>query len=145
MKHDIPHDPAARDRLDRAESALAAGLLDDALASAQESLRLNPDNAEARLLEARIRLRRCEPKLALTALDNRDRVDPDDKSTQRPDVMLVRATALAGAGRSDLAVALMERLAHEFADDAGVLRALAGLQANDDRPQDAAQTLQRLC
>ncbi|MEM6854457.1 MAG: tetratricopeptide repeat protein, partial [Planctomycetota bacterium] len=133
--------------LDHAQLALAGNLLGVALEYVRTALQLDPDHAEARVLEARIRLRRHEPRLALTALDNRDHVatpDPDPQSPGRPDVMMLRATALAAQGKIDLAVTIMESLAQEFPDDTGVLRALAGMQVNDGRGEDAAETLGRV-
>lgn len=144
MKHSQHHEDGLRSALDRGEAALAGGLLDDALECVTEALRLDPDHAEARLLEARVRLRRHEPKLALTALDNRDLSHSDPKSKDRPDVMMLRATALANSGRVELASKLMEHLARDFAYDTCVLRALAGLQIREGRRADAAHTLGKL-
>ncbi|MEM9417442.1 MAG: tetratricopeptide repeat protein [Planctomycetota bacterium] len=147
MKHQRSHHEDIAQALDHAQLALAGNLLEDALRHVRAALELDPDHAEARVLEARIRLRRHEPRLALTALDNRDHIaepNPDMNAPARPDVTMLRATALAAKGKIDLAVTLMESLAKDFPDDAGVLRALAGMQIKDDRKDDAAQTLERV-
>ncbi len=147
MKHPQSQHEDIAQALDHAQLALAANLLETALDHVQEALRLDPDHAEARVLEARIRLRRHEPRLALTALDNRDHVanpDTNPGSVARPDVTMLRATALAANGKVELAVTIMESLAQAFPDDAGVLRALAGMQIHDRRKQDAAATLKRV-
>lgn len=147
MKHDQSQHEEIAQALDHAQLALAGNLLGVALDHVRTALRLDPDHAEARVLEARIRLRRHEPRLALTALDNRDHIttpDPDPQGQTRPDVTMLRATALAASGKIDLAVTIMESLAQEFSDDAGVLRALAGMQVHDHRKQDAAATLKRV-
>ena len=128
MKHQRSQHEDIAQALDHAQLALAGNLLGVALDHVRAALRMDPDHAEARVLEARIRLRRHEPRLALTALDNRDHVahpDPDPQGSSRPDVAMLRATALAAQGKLDLAVTIMESLAQEFPDDAGVLRALA--------------------
>ncbi|MEO1236463.1 MAG: tetratricopeptide repeat protein, partial [Planctomycetota bacterium] len=144
MKHERSQREAIAHALDHARLALAGNLLDAALDHVREALRRDPDHAEARLLEARIRLRRHEPRLALTALDNHglsSTGNEADADTARPDVDLMRATALASSGRIDLAVALMESLADRFPGDAGVLRTLAGMQVHANRPAAAAHTL----
>lgn len=147
MKHERSQHEDIAQALDHAQLALAGNLLAVALDHVHTALRLDPDHAEARVLEARIRLRRHEPRLALTALDNRRHVatpDPDSESSARPDVAMLRATALAANGNLDLAVTVMESLVQEFPNDAGVLRALAGMQIHDQRTSDAAETLKRL-
>lgn len=152
MKYERSQREEIHQALDRAQLALAGNLLDVALQHTRAALHLDPDHAEARLLEARIRLRRHEPKLALNALDNRDHTTPapgshaekSDTAANRPDVAMLRATALAAAGKIDLAVTIMEALGKEYPDDAGVLRALAGMQIHDQRGRDAAETLQRV-
>ncbi|MEM7627013.1 MAG: tetratricopeptide repeat protein [Planctomycetota bacterium] len=150
MNHDANQQEALAHHVDRAKLALAGNLLEAALDHVRTALRLDPDSAEARLLEARIRLRRHEPRLALTALDDHDRNGPlPDAATgdakSGPELSLLRATALASAGRIEMAVNLMQALAEEFPDDAGVCRALAGMQVHDGRTQDAIATLTRLC
>lgn len=147
MKHQQSQHEDIAQALDHAQIALAANLLETALDHVHHALRLDPDHAEARVLEARIRLRRHEPRLALTALDNRDHVaqpDTNPGSSAGPEVTMLRATALAANGKVELAVTIMESLAQEFPDDAGVLRALAGMQIHDGRQQDAAATLKRV-
>ncbi|MEM1108035.1 MAG: tetratricopeptide repeat protein [Planctomycetota bacterium] len=147
MKHQKSQQEDVARALDHARLALAGNLLAAALDHVREALRLDPDHAEARVLEARIRLRRHEPRLALTALDNREhfaKPDPDPNGRSAPDVTMLRATALAASGKVDLAVTIMESLAREFPEDAGVLRALAGMQVHDGRSRDAAETLGRV-
>lgn len=149
MKHDANQQDALARHIDRAKLALAGNLLESALEHVRAALRLDPDFAEARLLEARIRLRRHEPRLALTALDDHDRSGSlsgfsMDHAKPGPELSLLRATALASAGRVELAVNLMQTLAEEFPDDAGVCRALAGMQVHDGRTQDAIVTLTQL-
>lgn len=146
MKHDNSQLEILADHVDRAKLALAGNLLDPALEEVRAALRLDPDHAEARLLEARIRLRRHEPRLALTALDNEAhaKTQPLTVTQDGPEATLLRATALSAAGKVELAIALMETLAEEFADDAGVLRTLAGMQVHDQRADDAIDTLQKL-
>ena len=149
MKHDANQQEALARHLDRARLALAGNLLEPALEHVRAALRLDPDAAEARLLEARIRLRRHEPRLALTALDDHDRSGAsagaaEDQDKPGPELSLLRATALASAGRVEMAVHLMQTLAEEFPDDAGVCRALAGMQVHDGRTAEAIETLTRL-
>ncbi|MEL7087542.1 MAG: tetratricopeptide repeat protein, partial [Planctomycetota bacterium] len=149
MKHDANQQDALAHHLDRAKLALAGSLLGSALEHVRSALRLDPDSIEARLLEARIRLRRHEPRLALTALDNHDRsgapLPPsDDTAGSGPELPLLRATALASAGRVALAMDLMRSLAEECPEDAGVWRALAGMQMHDGQHEAAAATLTRL-
>lgn len=150
MKYERSQRESIHEALDHAQLALAGNLLEAALEHTRAALELDPDHVEARLLEARIRLRRHEPRLALSALDSRDRTarsdspDPTKPGPSRPDVTMLRATALAAAGKVDLAATIMESLANEFPDDTGVLRALAGMQIHDGRPRDAAQTLEQV-
>ncbi|MEM8738346.1 MAG: tetratricopeptide repeat protein [Planctomycetota bacterium] len=151
MNHPLSHQEAIERALDHAQLALAGNLLDAALDHVREALRRDPGHTQARLLEARIRLRRHEPRLALTALDQHTYYEPGagpgptesapDPHAVRPDVDMLRATALAAAGRVDLATALAESLAERFPGDTGILRALAGMQIHDGRVREAAETL----
>ena len=155
MKTPNPHQEAVAYHLDRAKLALAGNLLDSALEQVRAALRLDPDAAEARLLEARIRLRRHEPRLALSALDNHDRRDhpeaaenpgaaADHTDAASPETAMLRATALASSGKTDLALPMMESLAQEFPDDTRVLRALAGMQVHAGHHRAAAIALGRV-
>jgi tetratricopeptide (TPR) repeat protein len=84
-------------------------------------------------------------------LDNHDRSNAPSTPNQTPDrrkvgpeLSLLRATALASAGRLEMAVVLMCELSEDFPDDVGVCRALAGMQIHAGLTQDAAVTLRRL-
>ena len=128
--------------LDHARLALAANLLDTALDHVKQALSHDPRCSEARLLEARIRLRRHEPRLALHALEDQLGNGQDPISAQqRPDIALLRATALAAAGRLEHAIDATTELAANYPDDLHVLRALAGMQVHAGRRHDAALTL----
>ena len=129
--------------LDHARLALAGNLLDAALAHVGKALQLSPDDDEARLLEARIRLRRHEPRLALAALSEHSCEPAGDESAQ-PETVVLRASALAAAGRADLAVGRMRRLAERCPKDGGVLRSLAGLLVHVGETDEAAEVLKRL-
>ena len=134
--------PTRQSALDHARLALAANLLDTALDHVKLALSHDPRCGEARLLEARIRLRRHEPRLALHALDTEASTPLDQASApQRPDIALLRATALAAAGRLEHAIDAATELAVTYPDDLHVLRALAGMQVHARQHQAAAQTL----
>ncbi|MEM6458875.1 MAG: tetratricopeptide repeat protein [Planctomycetota bacterium] len=134
----------AADAVDRARLALDGNLLGPALDHVRHALSLDPQHAEARLLEARIRLRRHEPRLALTALNQRpdDHADLDPEA--RPESVMLRAAALADADQTGPALDLLTALAEAHPDDAGVLRALAGLHVHAGHTDDAIDTLSRL-
>ncbi|MEM9881838.1 MAG: hypothetical protein AAF800_02835 [Planctomycetota bacterium] len=145
MSRSTPHTPdTAADAVDRARLALDGNLLGPALDHVRHALALNPRHAEARLIEARIRLRRHEPRLALTALGQRPDGEADLDPEARPEAVMLRAAALADADRIGLALGLMTTLADAHPDDAGVLRALAGMQVHDGRSDDAIRTLSHL-
>lgn len=115
---------AQRD-LDRAELALEAGQLDVARSRVDAAVRLEPDRLEARMLAARVALQSGRAHEALNALDALDLHHPDAR--HRPALELLRADALAGSGKSDLAVGVLERLSRAFPDDARPHRRLAAL------------------
>jgi tetratricopeptide (TPR) repeat protein len=134
------------DALDRARFSLAGNLLDRALGQVREALRQDPHSAEARLLEARIRLRRHEPRLALGALDQKFLEQPADDAAASPppELAMLRAHAMAGAGQIEAALGAMRQLAGDYPDDVTIQRALVGLLLHHDQDHEAAEVLGRV-
>src|SRR5690606_24120754 len=116
---------SARELFDRAAAALDAAQLSEANAMIRLAIRRDPDDAEARLLDARIQLRRNLPEFALVALDARDQLDPE--GAHDPEVALLRAEALSAALFDDLAEKLLRELIVTMPHDPRPHRMLAGL------------------
>lgn len=110
---------------DRAEQALAGCRLDAAYRHAAEAARLDPDNPDTRMLQARTALRLHRPRAAMSAMDARDRIVPDRR--EHRDILRLRIEALVMMGRTDLALRAAETLAEHFPEDAGAHRAVAEL------------------
>ncbi|MCX5660310.1 MAG: tetratricopeptide repeat protein [Planctomycetota bacterium] len=135
----------ARQALELAQTQLAAGQLDDALASARESVRLDPSQPAAHLCEARIHLERRDPlgaRAALASLDRHDLYEPQRRD--QPEIAALRASALTLAGDHALARPLLERLIREFPDDTRAYELLAGTAINDGKLSEAAKHLRHV-
>jgi tetratricopeptide (TPR) repeat protein len=126
----------------RAKTALDAGQIDAAEAHVSDALRLCPGLPAARLLEARIHLRRQRAGAALASLDALDRYRTQDRST--PETAFLRAQALLDAGLNDLALTLLRKLAAEYADDVRPHRMLAGLLLKRGATAEAVIHLRRV-
>ncbi len=105
----------ARQELDLARTALAAGQIDDALHRLGRALRADPGLIEARLIEAKAHLARNDATQALTALDCHDLYVLERRN--QPEVAMLRAQALVRSGQHNLAQPLLEKLTAEFPDD----------------------------
>jgi len=110
---------------DRAAEALACGQPAMAEAHITEALRLDPGDADTRVIEARIRLALQQPLMALHALDAATFYDA--AAGDRPDIVVLRLEALIAAGRDDAALAVAEQLIPSFPHDIRFHRYAAGI------------------
>jgi tetratricopeptide (TPR) repeat protein len=127
--------PAERttEALDRAQLLLAANLVGPAERCLDEVLLDHPEHPEARLLHARLRLRRHEPRLARPASTN-----------AAAHAALAEASRYAAAGKVDLAMISVSEALGERPDDLALRRALAGLQLHAGLINEAAESLRRV-
>lgn len=86
-------------RLKVAEDQLAAGRLADAAAELAEAVEIDPDNAHAALMSARLSLARGELEAAMKWLD---KAEPELR--RDPDFLLLRGMVMTARGETDLAV-----------------------------------------
>ncbi len=132
----------ARLHLARAAASFKAGLTGTAAEHLRLSLGFDPGSAEARLLEARIELERQDPEAALRALDAHDLYHPTGGVL--PAVRHLRAQALAGVGKLELALRLAAELSREFVDDVRPHRLASELAIRLGVPAKAAEHLRHV-
>ena len=134
--------PAERrlDALDRAKLLLSANLVEPADRLIQDVLHDAPDDTEARLIEARLRLRRLEPRLALPITP----ADPTEPTLGRQDHGQLRAAAYAAGGQIDAALLLLLELSANRRHDLNLLRPLAGLQLFLNQTEELSFTLSQI-
>lgn len=110
------HDPqAVRQLVDEAQLALDAGQPADALAKATEALKLDPQNVEARLIEARCQIQCARPVDALRTMDAA--TWQDAALAESPEAIMLRARAMLQASRVNEAVLLLSTFAELCPDD----------------------------
>ena len=131
-----------RAELDLALTALGANLPDQAWDHLRHAIHLDPQQPEARLAEARIKLLQHRPQESLGALDAHDQYDPQGRWA--PGISLLRATALAIAGKADLAKSLSERLCAQFPDDARLHRLRAAVALAEQQHDVAVNHLRQV-
>ena len=132
----------ARRLRDQAELAMWGFMPDEAYEHAEAALRLDPSDASARLMQARVQLQRCRPGEAMRSLDARDQFGTASLAGgDKPlEAMLLRAASLAQSGQVSLAIAALETVIEEAPADLSLLRALGALQLRDARDAEAIET-----
>lgn len=110
----LEQEAQARWHLDRAQSAMDADMLDEALTQVTQCLELDPCSPVGRTLDARIRLRQNHPAEALEALQAHDEHHPALRNT--PAVAIPRAKALIRCGRDEQALGVLEDLLRSHPD-----------------------------
>ena len=121
----IEQQQQAMDRLDLARSAYNARQYDRALGHIRRAVELDPDNVNARVLQARVYLKQNRPNLAMSALNAHDKAAPEMADV--PEVSMLRAEALAGSGFDRIAKGHLQKLAAQLPDDVRPYRMLSGL------------------
>ncbi len=139
MSTNVNNQQQAMDRLDLAKSSYYARRYDESLGHIRRALELDPDNLNARVLQARVYLKQNRPNLAMSALDVHDQTAPDMRHT--PEVSMLRAEALAGSGFDRIARGQLEQLASQLPDDVRPYRMLSGLYVKLNRFNDAINSL----
>jgi tetratricopeptide (TPR) repeat protein len=125
MSVDIHHQQQAMDRLDLAKSAYDAKQYDRALSHIRRAVELDPQNVNARVLQARIYLKQNRPNLAMSVLKVQEKIAPD--MTNAPEVAMLRAEALSASGFDRIARGQLRQLAEQLPDDVRPYRMLSGL------------------
>lgn len=125
MTVDIRHQQRAMDRLDLAKSAYDSKQYDRALSHIRRAVELDPQNVNARVLQARIYLKQNRPNLAMSALKVQEKIAPD--MTNAPEVAMLRAEALSAGGFDRIARSQLRQLAEQLPDDVRPYRMLSGL------------------
>jgi tetratricopeptide (TPR) repeat protein len=125
MTVNINQQQQAMDRLDLAKSAYDTGQYDRALSHLRRAVELDPQNVNARVLQARIYLKQNRPNLAMSALNVHDKLVPE--MTEVPEVAMLRAEALSASGFDRIARGQLQRLAEKLPDDVRPYRMLSGL------------------
>jgi|GEM_PF-1699474 len=128
--------------LDRAKAAMDAGLLEDAAQFARESVRLDPQNVETRILQARVDLALNRPKGALAALDCYDLYAMGQP--QRNDVNMLRAEALLRVQQDDLALPILTELTEQLPDDVRVHRMIVAVYTRQNQLDQAVDHLKHI-
>ncbi len=129
----------AMDRLDLARSAYDAKHYDKALGHIRRAVELDPNNVNARVLQARVYLKQNRPNLAMSALNAHDRAAPEMADV--PEVSMLRAEALAGSGFDRIAKGQLQKLAAQLPDDVRPYRMLSGLYLKLNQFNDAIGSL----
>jgi len=138
----IDRDERAIRMADRAETMLEAGLIDHAAELIEAAMKLNPDLAHGRLLQARVELGRHQPRHALRALSAERLAHPDDEPS--PESVLLQARALAQAGRLELATKCAQRLTEQYPDDERGHRLLSGILTARGMNDQAIESLREV-
>jgi tetratricopeptide (TPR) repeat protein len=115
----------AMDQLDLAKVSYDAKDYNQALGHIRRAVGLDPNNVNARVLQARVYLRQNRPNLAMSALNAHDQAAPDMADV--PEVSMLRAEALAGSGFDRIARGQLQTLAAQLPDDVRPYRMLSGL------------------
>ena len=131
---------AARTHLSLALLALEAGQHEVARTHLSRSLELRPEDAEARLVQARFEVQNNRPTQALSALDARDLYHPDRRSD--PAAAFCRAQVLVRCGQQDVAIELLEQLVGEYECDPRPRQMLAAVCMQQGRREDATGHLE---
>ncbi len=121
----IEQQQQAMDRLDLARAAYHAKHYDQALGHIRRAVELDPNNVNARVLQARVYLKQNRPNLAMSALNAHDKAAPEMADV--PEVSMLRAEALAGSGFDRIARGQLQKLAAQLPDDVRPYRMLSGL------------------
>lgn len=125
MTVNIHNQQQAMDRLDLAKSAFHGNQYDRALGHIRRAIELDPQNVNARVLQARIYLKQNRPNLAMSVLKVHEDLAPD--MTDTPEVAMLRAEALSASGFDRIARGQLQKLAEELPDDVRPYRMLSGL------------------
>lgn len=142
----LDQEQQARRALDRAQLAMSAGQYESAQRHLAQCLQFNPQRSEARLLQARLALHSRRPGDALAALDAHDMYFPQKRDD--PTVSCLRAQALAGDGKNESALKILNQLAQAYPDDVRAHRLIADVALQCERPALAVEHLKqvaRLC
>ena len=136
----IHHQQQAMDRLDLAKSAYDAKQYDRALGHIRRAVELDPQNAGARVLQARVYLKQNKPNLAMSALRAHEKLAPQRMDT--PEVAMLRAEALSASGFDRIAQKQLRKLAENLPDDVRPYRMLSGLHVKLKEFNEAIGSLQ---
>jgi tetratricopeptide (TPR) repeat protein len=139
MSSNVENQQQAMDRLDLAHAAYHARQYDQALGHIRRAVELDPDNVNARVLQARVYLKQNRPNLAMSALNAHDQAAPD--MADAPEVAMLRAEALAGSGFDRIARGQLQKLASQLPDDVRPYRMLSGMYLKLSRFNDAIGSL----
>ncbi len=142
MSVDVHSQQQAMDRLDLAKSAYEAGQFDRALSHIRRAVEMDPDNVNARLLQARIYLKQNKPNLAMSALRLHEKLCP--QAVDSPEVAMLRAEALSASGFDRIAREQLRRLAEQLPDDVRPYRMLSGIHLKLNEVSEAINSLQQL-
>ena len=121
----IQNQQQAMDRLDLAKSAYDGKQYDRALGHIRRAVELDPQNPEARVLQARVYLKQNRPNLAMSALRAHEKIAPERLDT--PEIAMLRAEALSASGFDRIAQTQLRKLATQLPDDVRPYRMLSGL------------------
>lgn len=138
----IEQQQQAMDRLDLAKAACHAKHFDQALSHIRRAVELDPDNVNARVLQARVYLKQNRPNLAMSALNAHDQAAPD--LADAPEVVMLRAEALAGSGFDRIARGQLQKLAAQLPDDVRPYRMLSGMYLKLSQFNDAIGALREV-
>ena len=133
-----PLSDRARAALDQGILALSANLLDTASQHLALVMRTAPHHPEARLLGARLRLRRQHPNLALRAITDSNTLHSDDRDA------LTEALERCRHDRADLALTAMGTLSKNATDRPEIRRALVAMLLRTQKANDAVMILDTL-
>lgn len=139
MTSNIHHQQQAMDRLDLAKSAYHGKQYDRALSHIRRAVELDPQNVNARVLQARIYLKQNRPNLAMSALKRQEDLAPE--MTYMPEVAMLRAEALSASGFDRIARVQLRKLAEQLPDDVRPYRMLSGLHVKLEEFNEAIGTL----
>ena len=139
MRYQTDKQQQAMDRLDLANAAYHGKDYELALSHIRRAIELDPQNPNARVLQARVYLKQNRPNLAISALDAHDRSAPDMKDA--PEVAMLRAEALSGGGFDRVARTQLKKLASQLPDDVRPYRMLSGLNLKLNDFNEAIQAL----